>query len=99
AGVLAPLWDTLAEAGDMTKAYPEELLSIENYTKGKIKTGDMIDASNVEHVKDLLEPIKYQQVLKLGRKLKVTRSTTDIMRLSPWDYMQATFKNRGQATF
>ena len=33
-GVLAPLWDVIAATGDIAKAYPEELLSIEAYTKG-----------------------------------------------------------------
>ncbi|MGH8505051.1 MAG: DUF1329 domain-containing protein, partial [Stenotrophobium sp.] len=36
AGVLAPLWSTIGNAADVTKAYPDELLSIEMYTKGKI---------------------------------------------------------------
>ena len=81
AGVLAPAWPLMAQAGEVTKAYPDELLSIEGYTKGRIKTGDQIDASNVELVKDLLEPIRYEQILKLGRKLRVGKSTTDVMRL------------------
>src|SRR6266404_53097 len=40
AGVLTPLWPLIADAADVGKAYPEELLSIDAYTKGKIKTGD-----------------------------------------------------------
>ncbi|MDB5986492.1 MAG: hypothetical protein JWR16_1545 [Nevskia sp.] len=99
AGVLAPLWDVIADTGDVTKAYPDELLSIENYTKGKLKAGDEINASNVEAVKDLLEPIKYLQIVKYGRKLKLVKTTTDIMRLSPWEYTEATVRNRGQAKF
>src|SRR5262245_51169364 len=77
-GVLAPLWPTIAAAGDVTKAYPDELLSIEAYTKGRLKTGDFIDSSNVEHVKDLLEPVRYEQVLKHGRRLKLVKTTTDV---------------------
>ena len=99
AGVLAPLWDVIADTGDIAKAYPEELLSIENYTRGKIKNGDEISAANVELVKDLLEPIKYAQVANLGRRLKVVKTTTEVMRLSPWEYMEATVRNRGQARF
>lgn len=99
AGVLAPMWDTLAATGDLTKAYPEELLSLEVYTKGKIKNGDVIDASNVDLVKDILEPIKYEEISKLGRKITVAPTNNNIMELSPWEYMEATFKNRGQATF
>lgn len=99
AGVLMPLWQAMAATGDIRKAYPEELLSIENYTRGKIKTGDYITAANVEHVKDLLEPIRYEQVLKQGRRLKVAPTTTDLMRLSPWEYLEATLRNAGKARF
>jgi hypothetical protein len=38
------LWDVIAKEGDVTKAYPEELLSLDLYTKGKIKAGDQINA-------------------------------------------------------
>ncbi|MES2681994.1 MAG: DUF1329 domain-containing protein [Pseudomonadota bacterium] len=99
AGVLAPLWDVIAATGDISKAYPDELLSIEGYTKGRIKTGDEISAKNVELVKDLLEPVRYQQILKDGRKLKIVKTTTDVMRLSPWEYIEATLKNAGKGKF
>lgn len=98
-GVLMPLWDAIAQTGDIRKAYPDELLSMEGYTKGRIKTGDEINASNVELVKDLLEPIKYAQIATLGRRLKIVPTTTDVMRLSPWEYIEATLSNQGQARF
>ena len=98
-GVLMPLWDAIADTGDPGKAYPEELLSIENYTKGRIKTGDTISAANVEAVKDLLEPVRYEQILKMGRRLKVVKTTRDVMRLSPWEYIEATLRNKGKAGF
>lgn len=98
-GVLAPLAEVMAATGDVSKAYPDELLSIENYTKGRIKTGDMIDASNVEAVKDLIEPVRYEQILKQGRKQKIVKTTNDIMRLSPWEYVEATLRNSGKAGF
>lgn len=96
-GVLAPLAKTIADTGDVSKAYPEELMSLEGYTKGKIKTGDDIDASNVELVRDLLEPIRYQQIAEDGRVLQTAPTTTDVMRLSPWEYIEATLKNAGKA--
>ena len=34
------------------KAYPEELLSIEAFTKGQIKVGDWITAENIDVVVD-----------------------------------------------
>ncbi len=94
-----PLWRAIAADGDARKAYPDELLSIEGYTRGRIKTGDEITAANVEHVKDLLEPIRYEQILTQGRRLKVAPTTTDVMRLSPWDYLEATLRNKGRARF
>ncbi len=99
AGVLMPLWDAIAATGDITRAYPDELLSIENYTKGKIKAGDEITAANVESVRELMEPIKYAQVATMGRRLRMAPTTTDIMRLSPWEYLEASLKHRGQAKF
>ena len=80
AGVLSPLWPLIARAGDITKAYPDELLSIEGYTKGKMKTGDMITADNVELVKDLLDPITYIQVSQMGRQIRLVKTTTDVSR-------------------
>jgi hypothetical protein len=99
AGVLMSAWDSFAQTGQVNKAYPDELMSIEGYTKGKIKTGDEINASNVDLVKDLLEPIRYEQIKKNGRKLRVVKTTTDVMRLSPWEYIEATLKNAGKARF
>jgi len=98
-GVLMPLWEAVAATGDIAKAYPDELLSIEAYTKGKIKTGDYITDKNVEYVKDLLEPIRYEQILKHGRRLKVAKTTTDVMKTSPWEYIEATLRNAGKARF
>lgn len=97
AGVLTPLWPLISQAGDMTKAYPDELLSIEGYTKGKISTGDYLTADNVEHVKDLLDPIAYNQVSQMGRKIKIVKSTTDVTTLFPHQYLEATLRNQGKA--
>ena len=98
-GVLMPLWDSIAATGDTSKAYPDELLSIEGYSKGRIKTGDYITSANVELVKDLLEPVRYQQILTMGRRLRIVKTTKDIMRLSPWEYLEATLRNAGKGAF
>lgn len=98
-GVLMPLARAIANDGSIARAYPEELLSIESYSRGRLKAGDEIDAGNVESVKELLEPVKYHQVSKMGRRLKLAPTTTDIMRLSPWDYIEATLRHQGQARF
>ncbi len=43
-GVLTPLWPTIAASGSIEGAYPDELLSLEAFTGGKISAGDIIDA-------------------------------------------------------
>lgn len=98
-GVLAPLWSTIGNTGSIEKAYPEELLSISAYTGGKISDGDTINADNVALVKELLDPIQYKQVAEMGRVMRMRPTTTDIMKLSPWEYIEATLRHQGQATF
>lgn len=98
-GVLAPLWPALAKTGGIEGVYPDELMSIEAYTGGKIKTGDTISADNVEYVKDLLDPIRYTQVSQMGRRMRMLDTTTNIMQLSPWEYNEATLRHQGQAMF
>lgn len=97
AGVLMPLWPLIARSADITKAYPEELLSIDAYTKGKIKTGDMITVANVDVVKDLLPPITYKEIKEMGRRIKIVPTTRDVTRLFPAEYLEATLRNNGKA--
>ncbi|WP_420464823.1 DUF1329 domain-containing protein [Panacagrimonas sp.] len=98
AGVLAPLWPTIANsADDISKAYPDELLSIEMYTKGKVKPGDVITADNVEVVKDLLEPIAYEQVKNHGRRINIVESNKDVTKLFNATYLEKTLQNKGRA--
>jgi hypothetical protein len=98
-GVLAPLWPTIANSGEVSKAYPDELISIEANTKGKVKVGDTITAANVDYVKHLIDPIMYKQVATMGRRLKIVAPTNDITTLFPYDYLQATLRNNGKAAF
>ena len=98
AGVLAPLWPTIANSADNTaKAYPEELLHIEAYTKGKIKPGDVVTKDNVEAVKDLLDPVAYMHVKTMGRRIHIVESTKDVTKLSPYPFLQGTLRNKGKA--
>lgn len=101
AGVLTPLWPMLAKADtlDASKAYPEELTSIEVFTKGKIKPGDTITADNVEHVKDLLSPVSYMQVKDMGRRIEIVEPVDEISKLYPVPYLEATLRNRGKGMF
>lgn len=98
-GVLMPLHKAMAANGEITKAYPDELLSIDDYTKNQINTGDLITSDNVDKIKELLDPIRYHQIAKQGRVLRVAKTSQDIMRLSPYEYVEATFRNQAQARF
>lgn len=95
-GVLTSLAPLIGNTGDISKAYPDELMSIEAYTKGKIKEGDIVDANNVEHVKDILDPVAYVQITQMGRRIRIAPTTRDISELYPHDYLQATLRNQGK---
>jgi hypothetical protein len=93
AGVFGYVWDAVAQNGTFENVYPDELMSIEAYTKGALKPGDVIDANNVDQVQDLLDPIRYMQIKQMGRKLGLVATTTDMTHLSPVDYIEATLRN------
>ena len=63
--------DVIGRNGSLEAAYPPELLSIEAYTKGKIKPGDVLNAENVDIVKDLLDPGAYYQIKSDGRLVDI----------------------------
>ncbi|MES2681997.1 MAG: DUF1329 domain-containing protein [Pseudomonadota bacterium] len=98
AGLFCSTWDAIGKNGEFSKAYPDELLSIELQTKGKIKPGDLITDKNVEHVKHLIDPIMYIQVSKMGRRLRMRdKATTNVQEMFPTAYLNATLKNAGRA--
>ncbi|MFT4581946.1 MAG: hypothetical protein ACI915_000492 [Gammaproteobacteria bacterium] len=99
AGVLGSLWPIMAKTGEINMAYPDELLSIEAYTKGRINTGDWITADNIDDVKDLVDAGLYHEVKQQGRKFLIQASTTDITKMFPHEFMEATLTNAGRAEF
>jgi hypothetical protein len=99
AGVLGPMWPLVGQSADISKAYPDELMSIDAWSKGKIKTGDFIDANNVDLVKSLIDPVAYQEIKTQGRKIKIVPTTRDVSRLYPAEYLEATLRNAGKAKF
>lgn len=98
-GVLGSAWAAFARSGSVAAAFPDELLSIEEYTRGRLRPGDVIDARNVEAVKGLLDPVRYQQIAEMGRRLTLVPTTTDLYRLNPPPYVDATLRHRGKAAF
>ena len=97
AGILMPLFDAWSNTGDIRAAYPDEALSIETYSKGAVSPGGMLDAGNVESVKDLLDPVTYMEIKEQGRVCRIKPTTTDINQLNPIPYNEATARNAGQA--
>ncbi len=99
AGVFGSAWAAFWRSGSVAAAYPDELLSIEMYTKGRLKPGDTIDAGNVELVRDLLDPVRLAQIAHMGRRLVLAPTTTDLTRLNPLAYLEASERHRGLARF
>jgi hypothetical protein len=99
AGVLRPLWDVIAETGRIERAYPDELLDIGMYTKGKINVGDKLTADNVDLVKDLMDEVTYIQIKQQGRVCDIAPTEKDVYRLNPPEYLDASMRNQGMAKF
>ena len=96
AGVLSPLMDVIGRNGNCEAAYPPELLSIEAYTKGKLKLGNVLSAENVDIVKELLDPGAYWQIKYDRRLVDLAPTETDLTRLMPMPYLQTTLTNKGK---
>ena len=99
AGVLRALWPEMCKAGDIARAYPEELTNIEAFTRGRVKVGDVIDQNSIDLVQDLVDPILYQEVKQDGRKFFIQDTPTTIETLFPPYFLDATLRNQGQAVF
>ena len=99
AGLLGSLWAAICADGDTTRAYPEELLDIEAYTKGQVEVGDVIDADNVVLVQDLLDPILFQEIQQDRRKIYIQPSAHAVETHYPPYFLDATLRNQGQAVF
>ena len=68
AGVLSPLIDVIGRHGTVEAAYPPELLSIEAYTKGKLKPGHVLNAENVETANMVAMFVGQEDAIKLFRQ-------------------------------
>lgn len=99
AGILAPLWSVIENTGTCEAAYPPELLSIEAYTKGKLKTGSVLNADNVDVVKDILNPGLYHQIKHERRECDLAPTETRLDHLTPKPYLEATLHNKGKYKF
>tara|TARA_R110000787_G_scaffold12074_41_gene39398 strand:- start:542 stop:1930 length:1389 start_codon:yes stop_codon:yes gene_type:complete len=96
AGVLLPLeqlWASDSGLENVAKAYPDELISIEVQSKGKMKVGDIITKENVEHVAHLLDPCTLFQVKEDNRRIKIGPPETNLKRMFTKDNLEKTLDN------
>ncbi len=96
AGVIAPLWEVIGNTGSCEAAYPPELLSIEAYTKGKLKIGQELNADNVDVVKDIIDPGAYWSIKNDKRVITLGPTVTRLDWLTPKEFVEATLRNRGK---
>jgi hypothetical protein len=96
AGLLQPVLSLIGEGRTIAAAYPEEVLSIEKYTKGRVKPGMIISKDNAELVKDLCPEGLYVE-LTLGREIRIAETTMqlELFVWKPW--IEATLQNKGRA--
>lgn len=96
AGLLQPVLSLIDAGKTVEAAYPEEVLSIEKYTKGKVKTGMIISKENVELIKDIA-PEGLIVELQRGAQIKIGETTTRPEAKEPRFWLEATLRNKGQA--
>jgi hypothetical protein len=96
AGLLQPVLRLIDADKNIEAAYPEELLSIEKYTKGRVKPGMVISKDNAELVKNLCPEGLYVELTR-GREIKIAETTTKLDPFVPEYWTAATLRNKGQA--
>ena len=96
AGMLQPVLNLAAAGKTIAAAYPDELLSIEKFTKGRVKPGMIISKDNAELVKDISPEGLYLE-LQRGAQIKIADTTTAPDGIIPPHWIQATLRNKGKA--
>ena len=96
AGLLQPVLSLIDAGKTVEAAYPEEVLSIEKYTKGKVKPGMIITKENVELIKDIATEGLVVE-LQRGAQIKIAETTTRPEAKQPKFWLDATLRHNGQA--
>lgn len=96
AGVLQPVLSLIGSGKSIAAAYPDEVLSIERYTKGRVKVGMIISKENSELIKDIA-PEGLIVELQRGAQIKIGETTTRAEAKEPKFWLDATLRNKGQA--
>lgn len=96
AGLLQPVLSLIGAGKSIAAAYPEEVLSIEKYTKGRVKPGMVISKDNADLVKDLCPEGLYIELTR-GREIKIAETTMQLNSFLPDYWIEATLRNKGIA--
>jgi Protein of unknown function (DUF1329) len=96
AGLLQPVLSLIDAGKTVEAAYPEEVLSIEKYTKGRVKAGMVISKDNANLIKDIA-PEGLIVELQRGAQIKIGETTTKPEATQPNFWLQASLRNKGQA--
>ncbi|MBI4529163.1 MAG: DUF1329 domain-containing protein [Deltaproteobacteria bacterium] len=96
AGLIQPVLSLIGEGKSIAAAYPEEVLSIEKYTKGRVKPGMTISKDNADLVKELCPEGLYAELTR-GAQIQIAATTTRADAVVPPYWVEATLRNKGQA--
>src|SRR3989338_9011634 len=96
AGLLQPVLPLIGSGKSIAAAYPDEVLSIEKYTKGRVKPGMVISKDNADLIKDLCAEGLYVE-LGRGSEIKIDKTSLDPAAFQPEAWIEATLRNKGQA--
>lgn len=100
AGYLKPLFSLVSEGKSIAGAYPEEVLHIEQYTKGKVKPGMIISKDNVELIKDIAPEGLVIELQRGNTQIKIVETTLEVANppgVVPKYWIEATLRNKGKA--
>jgi uncharacterized protein DUF1329 len=100
AGYLKPLLSLMGEGKTIEGAYPEQVLHIEAYTKGKVKPGMIINKQNADLIKDIAPESLVIQLQRGNTEIKIAETTlvpTNPPGLLAGYWLQATLRNQGLA--
>jgi len=96
AGLVQPVLSLIDAGKSIAAAYPDEVLSVEKFTKGKIKPGMIISKDNFELVKEISPEGLYLE-LERGAQIKIAEVNTAADAIIAPYWVQATLRNKGKA--
>ncbi len=96
AGLLQPALSLVGTGKSIAAAYPDEVLSIEKFTSGRVKPGMIISKDNADLVKDF-SPAGLLLELTRGAQIKIAEAATAADAIIAPYWVQATLRNKGKA--